>query len=144
MIRIAKKYIWQRFSFPMFWCAINVKFHSRWGTKPWDQKQVTGNDCGVISGFEVSGKTDFCTFVPFLGRFRITLQLPVENDWEICFPSQLLPVTCVWSRSFIPHRKWNIFTFWIRQNTGKENRYRIYFVLLNLPLYCRNTLWKAE
>ena len=27
-------------------------------------------------------------------------------------------------------------TFLIHQNTGKENGYRMYFVLLYLPLYC--------
>ena len=55
-----------------------MKFHFRWGTKPRDQKQVTGNNCDVISGLEVSGKTDFSdifllcykqhTFVPFLAN----------------------------------------------------------------------------
>ena len=48
------------------------------GYKTADQKQVTGNDCDVISGLEVSGKTDFSdifllcykqrTFVPFLAN----------------------------------------------------------------------------
>ena len=43
-----------------------------------DQKRETGNDCDVISGLKVSGKTDFSdsflfshkqrTFVPFLGQ----------------------------------------------------------------------------
>ena len=54
-----------------------VKFHFRWGAKPREEKQETGNDCDVISALEVSGKTDFSdiflfsykqrTFVPFLG-----------------------------------------------------------------------------
>ena len=56
----------------------NVKFHFRWGTKPRDQKQETGNDCDIISGLEASQKTDFSdiflfsylqrTFAPFLGE----------------------------------------------------------------------------
>ena len=52
------------------------------GTKPRDQKQESGNDCGVISGLKVKGETDFSdiflfsckqrTFVPFLGEFIST------------------------------------------------------------------------
>ena len=78
----------QRFSFPVFWCTKNMKFHFWWGTNPRDQKQVTGNDCDVISGLEVSGKTDFSniflfsykqrTFVPFLGEF---ISSQYKNDW---------------------------------------------------------------
>ena len=36
----------------------SVKFHFRWGTKPRDQKQETGNDCDVNSGLQASRKTD--------------------------------------------------------------------------------------
>ena len=39
---------------------------------------------------------------------------------------QSFPVFWFWSRVFVPHRKRN-FTFLVRQNTGKENRYRILF-----------------
>ena len=95
-----------------------MKFHFRWGTNPRDQKQVTGNDCDVISGLEVSGKTDFSniflfsykqrTFVPFLGGF---ISSQYENDREICFPSQLLPVTCFWSRSFGNRGEISLFCF---------------------------------
>ena len=49
--------------------------------------------------------------------FRETLSLEMT--------SQSFPV-CFWSHGFVPHRKGN-FTFLVRQNKGKENRYRIYF-----------------
>ena len=39
--------------------AKHVKFHFRWGTKPRDQKQDTGNDCDVISVLQALQKTDF-------------------------------------------------------------------------------------
>ena len=42
----------------MFQCTKSIKFHFRWGTKPRDQKQDTGNDCDVISGLQASRKTD--------------------------------------------------------------------------------------
>ena len=76
----------------MFWCTKNVKFQFRWGKKPRDQKQEAVNDCDVISGLKVSGKTDFSeiflssykklTFVPFPGE---SISFQKENDWEICF-----------------------------------------------------------
>ena len=50
----------------MFWCTKSVKFHFRWGTKPRDQKQETGNDCDVISRLEVSGKTDLSDIFLYL------------------------------------------------------------------------------
>ena len=59
LICIAKKNFRQRFSFPVFWCTKSVKFHFQWGTKRRDQKEDTGNDCDVISGLQVSRKTDF-------------------------------------------------------------------------------------
>ena len=34
-----------------------MKFHFRWGTKPRNRKQETGNDCDVISGHQVSPVT---------------------------------------------------------------------------------------
>ena len=88
LIRVAKKFFPQRFSFPVF----SIKFHFRWGTKPRDQKQGTGNDCDVNSGLQASRKTDFSDFflfshkqrtiVPFLSKL---ISSQVENDWEICF-----------------------------------------------------------
>ena len=53
-----------------------------------------------------------------------------ENDWEAWSPemtSQSFPVSCFWSRGFVPHRKWNL-TLLVHQNTGKENRYRKKFL----------------
>ena len=62
-------------------------FTSGGATKLRDQKQETGNDCDVISGLKVSGKTDFsdiflfsykqCTSVPFFGEF---IGSQSEND----------------------------------------------------------------
>ena len=39
--------------------AKRVKFHFRWGTKPRDKKEDTGNDCDVISVLQALQKTDF-------------------------------------------------------------------------------------
>ena len=50
----------------MFWCTKSIKFHFRWGTKPRDQKQGTGNDCDVNSGLQASRKTDFSDISYFL------------------------------------------------------------------------------
>jgi len=58
-VSIAKNFFDSEFSFPMFGCAKSVKFHFRWGTKPRDQKQETGNDCDIISGLQAPRKTDF-------------------------------------------------------------------------------------
>ena len=68
--RIAKKIVDSNFPSQCF----DVLYHKLEishpvGYKTMRPKQVTGNDCDVISGFEVSGKTDFCTFIPFLGGF---------------------------------------------------------------------------
>ena len=43
-----------------------VKFHFRWGTKLWDQKQKNENDYDIISGLKVSGKTDFSDIIIFI------------------------------------------------------------------------------
>ena len=51
--------MFQRFSFPVFWCAKSVKFHFQWGTKPQGQKQGIGNDCDIISGLQALRKTNF-------------------------------------------------------------------------------------
>ena len=42
--------------------------------------------------------------------------------------SQSFPVSCFWSRGFVPHRKWNLMLL-VHQDTGKENRYRKIFLL---------------
>ena len=49
----------------------NMKVHFRWGTKPQDQKQETGNDCDVISELQAWRKTDF--FDIFLFPFNDVL-----------------------------------------------------------------------
>ena len=54
----------------MFWCTKSVKFHFRWGTKPRDQKQETGNKCDVISGLQASRKTDYFLLNNWLGIFK--------------------------------------------------------------------------
>ena len=79
----------------MFWCTKNVKFHFQWKTKPWDQKQGTGYDCDVISGLEVSGKTDFSDI--FLFSYK---QHSCTISWRI---------------HYLKIRKWlrNVFSFTI-------------------------------
>ena len=121
----------------MFWCAKSIKFHFRWGTKPRDQKQETGNDCDVNSGLQASQKQtsqsfSYCelinllrngTIVRCLWENKKTSQKSVFR--EALSPeltSQSFPVPCFWSRGFVPHRKWNVMLL-VHQNTGKENRY---------------------
>ena len=81
-------------------------------------------------------KTDF----PTLFYFLINNALFLAHNKKMTEKSVFLEddvtiiVSCFWSRGFVPHRKWN-FTFLVHQNTGKKNRYRIYF-LLYLSLHC--------
>ena len=59
-----------------------------------------------------------------------------REAWSAEMTSQSYPVSCFWSRGFVPHWKWN-FTFLVHQDTSKKNRYRIYFLL-----YFISTLWR--
>ena len=87
---------------PVFWCTKSVKFHFRWGTRPRDQKQETGNDCDVISRIQASRKTDFSdisyfsfkqrTILPFLSEL---ISSQYENDWKICFSRSLKSIPSV-------------------------------------------------
>ena len=45
-----------------------------------------------------------------------------RKAWSPELTSQSFPVPCLWSRGFVPHRKWNLMLL-VHQNTGKENRY---------------------
>ena len=112
----------------MFWCTKRVKFHFRWGIKPGDQKQETGNDCDVVS---FSGIFLFSykqrTIVPFLSEL---IGSPCENDWEICFSQSLKSwndVTILPSVLFLLSRFCTSLTPSVHQNTRKENRYRKFF-----------------
>ena len=49
----------------------------------------------------------------------------VREAWIPEMTSQSFPVSCFWSRGFVPHRRWNL-TLLVHQNTGKENCYRIF------------------
>ena len=128
----------------MFWCAKSVKFHFRWGTKPWHQKQETGNYCDINSGLQGSRKKQisqsfsYCELINLLRNGTIVRCL-WENKktseksvfCEACSPelmSQSFPVPCFWSRGFVPHRKWNLMLL-VHQNMGKENRYEKTFLL---------------
>ena len=42
--------------------------------------------------------------------------------WSPEMTSQSFPVSCFWSRCFVPNRKWNL-TRLVHQNMGKENCY---------------------
>ena len=55
-----------------------------------------------------------------------------REAWSPKMTSQSFPVTCFWSRGYVPHRKWNL-TLLVHQNTGRENRYRKFFfgILIN-------------
>ena len=49
--------------------------------------------------------------------------------WSPEMTSQSFPVSCFWSRGFVPHRKCNLT---LLQNTGKENRYRKFFFAIHI------------
>ena len=51
-----------------------------------------------------------------------------REAWSPELTSQSFPVSCFWCRGFVPHRKYNL-TLLAHQNTGKENRYRNFFLL---------------
>ena len=122
----------------MFWCTKSIKFHFRWGTKPRDQKQGTGNDYDVNSGLQTSQKQISPTFSYFLinnallhhflanwlaHNKKMTEKSVFREAWSPELTSQSFPVPCCWCRGFVHHRKWNL-TLLAHQNTGKENRYR--------------------
>ena len=44
-----------------------------------------------------------------------------REAWIPELTSESFPVSCFWSRGFVPHRKWNLMLL-VHQNTGKENR----------------------
>ena len=138
LISIAKKFFPHRFSFRLFWCTKSIKFHFRWGTKPRNQKQETGNDYDVNSGLQDSQKQISPTFSYFLinnallyhflaiwsaHNKKMTEKSVFGDAWSPELTSQSFPVSFFWSRGFVPHRKWNLMLL-VHQNTGKENRYR--------------------
>ena len=96
----------------MFWCAKSVKFHFRWGTKPRHQKQETGNDCDVISGFQAPRKTDFSVIFllwanQFAKKWYNSALFMRKNVGEICFSRGLeswIDVTIVSSPLFLVSR----------------------------------------
>ena len=87
------------------WCTKNVKFNFRWGKKPWDQKQETGNDCDVISGLKVSGKTDFSGIFLFSYKQRTFVQFFAEfiSSQSTSFPGSLI---LPGERGWLTIRKW--------------------------------------
>ena len=63
------------------------------------------------------------TIVRCLWESKKTSEKSVFREaWSPELTSQSFPVPCFWSRSFVPHRKWNLMLL-VHQNTGKENRY---------------------
>ena len=54
-----------------------------------------------------------------------------REGWSPEMTSQSFPVSCLWSRVFLPHRKWNL-THLVYQNMGKENRYRKCFFAIHI------------
>ena len=56
--------------------------------------------------------------------------------------SQSFPVSCFWSRGFVPHRKWN-FTFLVCKYTGKENCYGFLFLFF-LSVHCGDFIEKVK
>ena len=46
--------------------------------------------------------------------------------WSPEMTSQSFPVSCFWSRGFVPHQKCNLMLL-VHQNMGRENRYQKFF-----------------
>ena len=59
---------------------------------------------------------------------NMTKKSVCREAWSPEMTSQTFPVCSFWSPGFVPHRKWNL-TLLVHQNTGKENRYRNFFLL---------------
>ena len=59
---------------------------------------------------------------------KMTDKSVFREAWGPELTSQSFPVSCFWCRGFVLHRKWNL-TLLAHQNTGKENRYRKFFLL---------------
>ena len=58
---------------------------------------------------------------------KMTEKSVFRQAWSPEMTSQSFPVSCFWSRGFVPHRKWNIWRY-----TGKENRYRNFFLDIHI------------
>ena len=81
---------------------------------------------------QISQSISYCELINLLGNGTIvhclwenknTSQKSVFREaWSPELMSQSFPVSCFWSRGFVPHRKWNLMLL-VHQNTGKENRY---------------------
>ena len=107
------KYSGKVFSLAIFlsvlWCTKSIKFHFRWGTKPRDQKQGTGNDSDVNSGLQASRKTDFSdvflfshkqrTIVPFISKL-ITTQFCFSRGLESWIDVIIVPSLLFWVSRF--------------------------------------------
>ena len=64
-----------------------------------------------------------------------------REAWSPELTSQSFPVPSFWSRSFVPHRKWNLMLL-VHQNTGKENRYgKNFFAVLISTL---GKIWSSK
>ena len=67
---------------------------------------------------------------------NMTKKSVCREAWSPEMTSQTFPVCSFWSPGFVPHRKWNL-TLLVHQNTGKENRYRIFFLYLSASILPR-------
>ena len=60
---------------------------------------------------------------------KMTEKFVFREAWSPEMTSQSFPGSWFWSLGFVPHRKWNL-TLLVHQNTGRKNRYRIFFAIL--------------
>ena len=59
-----------------------------------------------------------------------------REAWSPEMTSPSFPVSCFWSRGFLPHGKWNL-THLVQQNTEKENRYRKFLFAIHISILRR-------
>ena len=88
-----------------------------------DSKPHKKQSCQSFSYCELINLLRNGTIVHCLWENKKTSEESVfRKAWSPELMSQSFPVSCFWSRGFVPHWKWNLMLL-AHQNTGKENRY---------------------
>ena len=74
---------------------------------------------------------------------KMTEKSVFRKGWSPEMASQSFPVSCFWSRGFVPHRKWNL-TLLAHQNTGKEDVWKDHATAAHRWFELQNVLTKAR